>query len=265
VGKDLVFAGWFLACATFSGADFSFEVGVELDEGVVERGSSFFDASEDIGSFECTDDAVSDSGGVNIRTHRAGSATFFDCSDEHLAPVLQRCTNTFAQHRIAVVCVNSGVQHGTTAGEVGVLCEVGDVVLQAIDFVGYVFHAAAAGGGDGTPGVVEGFGGEFFFAFEVAIDAAFVEAGGFHNVRERAADVAALVEDGSGALDDELPGLLAFAHTVGWMRLQPNGLRLGCATLVCKTKGVAEATPFCVAEGFELRLGGGFALGLCRG
>ena len=65
----------------------------------------------------------------------------------------------------------------------------------------------------GFPGVIEGFGGELFLAGEVAVDPAFLQPGCGHQLGQRTAFIAVLVEDRSGGGYDLASSLFALRHT----------------------------------------------------
>ena len=88
--------------------------------------------------------------------------------------------------------------------------EIRDVLLDAVGVVGDGVEILAAFGGGEVPRVIEGFGGEFFFAFEMPVDTAFFETGSFHDGLDGTAFVTALVEDRCGFGDDALARFLAF-------------------------------------------------------
>ena len=96
---------------------------------------------------------------------------------------------------------------GSLDEELDCFAELFDGVGDLVEVLGADFYVLGEG-------KAEGFGGQLFLVGEVAVEAAFFEAGGGHEVLHGAAFEAALVEDGGGFGDDPLPGCFAFSHSI---------------------------------------------------
>jgi hypothetical protein len=187
-------------------AEVGFYVLVQVGEGLAEGRVVALDAADEHGAFEVGDDVVGGCAHIDIGSDGAGFGSFFQVGAEHGLPVEQGFADAVAEDGVAVVGIHRSIENGASAGQAGAGDEVGDVLLDAVCVVGNFVEMDAAFGGGELPGVVEGFGGQLFFAFKVAVDAALFEAGGIHDGLDGAALIAALVEDGCGLGDDALAG-----------------------------------------------------------
>lgn len=195
------------------GAQVGFYVVLQVSHGLTDSFVAALDAPDQDGAFESSDDVVGSGGNVHVLADGSGGDAFDEQIAEHRLPVMKRFAHTDAQHRVAIVGVDGGVEQRASAGEAGAGGEVGDVLPEPVGLVGDGGEAATALFDGCRPGVVEGFGGEFFLALEVPVDAAFFKAGGGHDGLEGATLVTALVEDGRGLGDDALAGQFALRHT----------------------------------------------------
>src|SRR5260370_6244834 len=88
----------------------------------------------------------------------------------------------------------------------------------------------------GLPRVIDRLRGKLLFAREVTVDSALFQAGGFHQIIEGAAFVAALVEDGGGCLHNLSPGLFTFGHRVAPSETDRSFLILALRLLRCSSR-----------------------------
>ena len=95
----------------------------------------------------------------------------------------------------------------------------GEEAVGGVCFSGQSLFIARAVEADG---VVECFQSQFFLAFEVVVEAAFLEAGGFHEVGERNAVEALLVKEARRPHQDLFARLVALPH-----EFRPIGLNQG--------------------------------------
>jgi len=150
-------------------------------------------------------------------------------------PVAQGFSDAVAQDRIAVVGVHCSVEQRASAGKASTGGEVGDVLLETVCVVGDRVEVVAALAGSVVPCVVEGFSGELFFAFEMAVDAAFFQARGIHDGLDRAALIAPLIEDWCGFGDDALAGRFTFGDFCGHTVLAACGDKRNRPVSYCNT------------------------------
>ena len=187
-------------------AEVGFYVFVEMGEGLAEGAVVALYAADEHSAFEVGDDVVGGCAHVNAGADGAGSGPFFEVGAEHGLPVEQGFADAVAEDGVAVIRIHGSIENRASTGQAGAGDEVGDVLLDAVGVVGTFVEMDAAFGGGEFPGVVEGFGGQLFFALKMPIDAALFEAGGIHDGLDGAALIAALVEDGCGLGDDALAG-----------------------------------------------------------
>ena len=184
------------------------EVVVEVDLDVSEGGAGILEAAEEEGAFERADDKLRKFEGLGARIDFAAGDAFGGDLGEARGPALQGFFCAGAEEGIAVVGFDGGVHEGTAAGDeaFAFFDEVVDHFFEAEDGVGNVVDAFEASGDGLFPRVVEGLAGELLLAGKMAVDAAFLEARGLHQVGEGSAFVALAIEEGCGFADDFAPG-----------------------------------------------------------
>ena len=118
---------------------------------------------------------------------------------ETRGPALQGFSCASAEKGVSVVRFDGGVHEGAAAGDEAFAFsdEVVDHFFEAKDGVGNVVDAREAAGDGLFPGVVEGLAGESLLAREMAVDAAFLQAGGLQQVGEGSAFLALAIEQGA--------------------------------------------------------------------
>ena len=160
------------------------EVMVEVELDVAEGGAGILQAAEEEGAFERADDKLSEFEGLGARIDFAAGDAFGGDFRYAGGPAFKGFFGAGTEVDVAVVGFDGGVHEGTAARDeaFAFFDEVVDHFLETMDGVGDFVDAVKAAGDGFFPGVIEGFTGKLLFAGEMAIDAAFLEAGGLHKV-----------------------------------------------------------------------------------
>lgn len=137
---------------------------------------------------------IRDFAGIDLRAYGSFRDSVFEDIAETGLPSAEGLADAFAEYGVSVIRVDGGIQKRAAAGDSRAIDETGYVFFEPVYVVGNVIDAFGAKSYGCVPCVVEGFCGEFFLAFEVAVDAALFEAGCLHDGVERTPLVAALVE-----------------------------------------------------------------------
>ena len=155
-------------------------VEVELD--VAQWGVGILQAAQEECAFERADDQLGEFERLDAWIDFVAGDAFGGDFGEAGGPALQGFFGAGAEVSVAVVGFDSGVHEGAAAGDEAFapFDEVVDHFLEAEDGVGDFVDAFEAAGDGFFPSVVESFAGELLLAGEMAVDAAFLEAGGLH-------------------------------------------------------------------------------------
>ena len=155
-------------------------VEVELD--VAEGGVGILQAAQEECAFERADDQLGEFERLDAWIDFVAGDAFGGDFGEAGGPALQGFFGAGAEVSVAVVGFDSGVHEGAAAGDeaIALFDKVIDHFFEADDGVGDVIDAFEAAGDGFFPSVVESFAGELLLAGEMAVDAAFLEAGGLH-------------------------------------------------------------------------------------
>jgi hypothetical protein len=198
-------------------ADGVIEVMVEMELDVMEWSVGILQAAQEESAFERADDELGEFVRLDARIDFTVADAFGDDFGEADGPGLQGFFGAGAEVGVAVVGFDGGVHEGAAAGDEAIapFDKVVDHFFEAEDGVADFVDAFEAAGDGFFPGVIEGFPGELLLAGEMAVDAAFLEAGGLHQVGEGSAFVALSVEERGCLADDFAAGEFTLGHFAG--------------------------------------------------